>query len=323
MGVVRNEHQRVVEAPAAAVGALIDRLSAADDPLFPTPAWPAMTFDGPLAVGASGGHGPVRYRVAAYEPGRRVRFDFTEPDDGFHEISVEPLGERRCRVRHVLETTPRRLERLLWPTVIRPVHDTMVEEVLDNAERAATGHCAHPTRWSRWVRLLNALDWDRPETVAVPEGARLLRAALDRPAYQDAYRMRMLPGLPRDPRAWYPMLRSAFPELGCADGELLLQVDIAGLTARASILVDDEHITLSTYARPDTRRGRLYWGVVRLGHPFMARLMLRRTHRAFALGAPSAGEREVARAVSCPSHFVSVGMDEGVDPVGLTRDRER
>ncbi|GHC65595.1 DUF2867 domain-containing protein [Streptomyces flavofungini] len=292
MGVVRNEHERVIEAPAAAVGALFDRLSAADDPIFPTPAWPAMTFDRPLGVGAVGGHGPVRYRVTAYEPGRRVRFGFTEPENGFHEISVAPLGERRCRLRHVLETEPRGRERILWPTVIRPVHDTMVEEVLDNAERVATGRCAHPVRRSRWVRLLHALDWHRPGTVAVPAGARLLRGALDRPAYQDAYRMPMLPGLPRDPRAWSHMLREDFPVLGCADGELLLRVDVAGVTARASILVDDAHITLSTYARPDTPRGRLYWGVVRLAHPFMARLMLRRTHRALALAAPSAGERE-------------------------------
>ncbi|MER7346651.1 DUF2867 domain-containing protein [Streptomyces aurantiacus] len=302
---MRNEHERVIKAPAAAVGALFDRLSAADDPIFPTPAWPAMTFDGPLAVGATGGHGPVRYAVTEYEPGRRVRFDFTDPDTGFHEISVEPLGERRCRVRHVLETEPKGLERILWPTVVRPVHETMVEEVLDNVERMATGTCARPVRWSRRVRLLNALDWDRPETVAVPEGAKLLRGALDRPAYQDAYRMRMLPGLPRDPSAWSHMLREDFPVLGRADGELLLQVDVAGLTARASILVDDEHVTLSTYARPDTRRGRLYWAVVRLAHPFMARLMLRRTHRRLALAAPNAAERAAGRPVSAPSHFVS------------------
>ncbi|GGR94175.1 hypothetical protein GCM10010252_36150 [Streptomyces aureoverticillatus] len=305
MGVVRNEHERVIKAPAAVVGALFDRLSAADDPIFPTPAWDAMIFDRPLAVGVIGGHGPVRYTVTEYEPGRRVRFDFTDPDNGFHEISVEPLGERRCRVRHVLETEPRGMDRILWPTVVRPLHDTIIEEVFDNAERVATGGCVRPVRWSRWVRLLNALDWDRPETVAVPEGAKLLRGSLDRPAYQDAYRMRMLPGLPREPRAWAPMLREDFPVLGCAGGELLLQVDIAGLTARASILVDDQHVTLSTYARPDTRRGRLYWSVVRLAHPFMARLMLRRTHRALALAAPSAAEREAARRVSDPSHFVS------------------
>ncbi|GGO58385.1 DUF2867 domain-containing protein [Streptomyces lasiicapitis] len=309
MSVVRNEHERVIEAPAAAVGALLDRLSAPDDPLFPTPAWDAMIFDRPLAVGAVGGHGPVRYSVTEYEPGRRVRFDFTAPDNGFHEISVEPLGERRCRLRHVLETEPRGMDRIVWPTVVRPLHDTIIEEVFDNAERVATGGCAHPVRWSRRVRLLNGLYWDRTETVPVPEGARLLRAALDRPAYEDAYRMPMLPGLPRDPRAWSHMLREDFPVLGCEDGELLLQVDIAGLTARASILVDDQHVTLSTFARPDTPRGRAYWAVVRLGHPFMARLMLRRTHRALALSAPNAGEREAERRaggpVSHPSHFVS------------------
>ncbi|WP_030564314.1 SRPBCC family protein [Streptomyces aureocirculatus] len=303
MGVVRNAHERVVEASAADVGELLDRLSGPDDPLFPTPAWPAMTFDGPLAVGAAGGHGPVRYAVAEYEPGRRVRFAFTEVTGGtgsaggFHEISIEPLGERRCRVRHVMELEPRGVERLLWPTVVRPVHDTMVEEVLDNVERAAAGGCARPVRWSRRVRLLNALGWDRPETVAVPEAARLLRGSLERPAYQDAYRVRLLPGLPRDPRAWAPMLRDTFPVLGCEGGELLLRVDVAGLTARASILVDEEFVTLSTFARPDTRRGRLYWGVVRFGHPVMARLMLRRTHRALALAAPSAGDRALTR---CP-----------------------
>ncbi|MFD9908682.1 DUF2867 domain-containing protein [Streptomyces sp. NPDC059063] len=300
MGVVRNVHERVIPVPADVVGALIDRLSAPDDPLFPTPAWPAMTLDRPLGVGATGGHGPVRYRVAAYEPGRRVRFDFTDPGGGFHELTVEPLGERRCRVRHVLVTEPKGRERLLWPTVIRPVHDTMVEELFDNVERAATGDCASPVRWTPRVRLLNRLGWDRPETVDRPADARLIRDAVDRPGYRDAYRMPLLPGLPRDPGAWTGVLRG-FPVLAREDGEVLLDVQVKGLTARASIHVDDGHITLSTAVRADTARGRLYWGVVRLAHPRMARLMLRRTHRALALAAPSAAERSV----SDPSHFVS------------------
>ncbi|QDQ11078.1 DUF2867 domain-containing protein [Streptomyces spectabilis] len=295
-GVVRNEHERVVEAPAGAVGALLDRLSAPDDPLFPTPAWPAMAFDGPLAVGAAGGHGPVRYRVAAYEPGRGVRFDLTDPSGGFHELTVEPLGERRCRVRHVLETRPKGLERLLWPTVIRPVHDTMVEELLDNVERAATGTCARPARWTPRVQLLNRLAWARPETVDWPAGARLIRTAVDRPGYRDAYRMPLLPGQPRDPDAWTGVLRG-FPVLAREGGEVLLDVQVKGLTARASILIDERYVTLSTVVRTDTTRGRLYWSAVRLGHPFLARLMLRRTHRGLALAAPSAGER-VRRAVT-------------------------
>ncbi|MGV2916025.1 DUF2867 domain-containing protein [Streptomyces alfalfae] len=308
MGMVRDEHERLIEAPAEVVGALLDRLSAEDDPLFPTPAWQAMTFDRPLGVGATGGHGPVRYGVTEYEPGSRVRFAFTPPGNGFHEMSVEPAGEGRCRVRHVLESAPRGGDRLLWPAVVRPLHGTVVEEVFDNIERAATGGCARPVRWSPRVRLCHRLLWDRPETVAVPEAARLLRAAVDRPGYEDAYRMPLLPGQPRDPEAWTGILRDAFPVIAREGDELLLEVQVRGLTARASILVDGRHVTLSSTVRTDTLGGRIYWGVVKRLHPFMARTMLRRTHRRLALAAPSAGERELERRrtpVSGPSHLVS------------------
>lgn len=102
--------------------------------------------------------------------------------------------------------------------------------------------------------------------------------------------MPLLPGQPRDPEAWTGVLRG-FPTLARQDGEVLLDVQVTGLTARASILVDERYVTLSTAVRTDTARGRLYWSAVRLGHPFLARMMLRRTHRGLALAAPSAGER--------------------------------
>lgn len=308
MGTVLNEHERVIEAPAEVVGALLDRLSAEDDPLFPTPAWDAMIFDRPLGVGATGGHGPIRYSVIEYEPGSRVRFSFTPPDNGFHEMSVEPVGEGRCRVRHVLQTELHGRHRLLWSAVVRPLHDTVIEEVFDNIERAAAGGCARPVRWSPGVRLYNRLAWPRPRTVAVPQAARLLRTAVDRPGYEDAYRMELLPGQPRDPEAWTGILGDAFPVIAREGDELLLEVRARGLTARASILVDGRHVTLSSTVRTDTLHGRIYWGVVKHAHPFMARLMLRRTHRGFALATPPAGERELERrrsAVSGPSHLVS------------------
>lgn len=308
MSTVLNEHERVIKAPAEVVGALLDRLSAEDDPVFPTPAWESMIFDRPLGVGATGGHGPVRYSVTEYEPGRRVRFGITAPDDGFHEMTVEPIGKGRCRVRHVLELRPRGANRLLWPTVIRPVHDTMIEEMFDNIERAATGACARPVRWSPRLRFYNRLFWPRPETIGTPEGAHLIRTAVDHPGYEDAYRMELRPGHPRDPEAWTGILRDAFPVIGREGDELLLEVDTTGLTARASILVDDRHVTLSTAVRADTLRAKIYWGAVRRVHPFMARTMLRRTHRGLALAAPDAGERELTRrrsAVSGPSHLVS------------------
>lgn len=291
MGAVRNVHEREIQAPAAAVGALLDRLSAEDDPIFPVPVWDPMRFDRPLGVGARGGHGPVAYEVTEYEPGRRVRFDGTPPWDGYHELTVEPLGDGRCRVRHVLEMEFPGLMRLAWLAAIRPVHDTMIEELFDNIELAATGSLPHRVRHSPRVRLLRKALWARPETVAVPEHARLIRTALDRPAYQDAYRMELQPGLPRDPEAWTGVLRGAFPVVAREGGELLMRVDTAGLSARASILVDERHVTLCTVADPDSLRARLYWSVVRPVHPAMARMMLRRVHRELALAAPSAGER--------------------------------
>ncbi|WP_327356706.1 DUF2867 domain-containing protein [Streptomyces sp. NBC_01304] len=300
MSAIRDVHERIVEAPADVVGALLDRIAGADDPLFPTPAWGPMRLDRPLGVGAGGGHGSVRYAVTEYEPGRRVRFGGTPPLVGFHQLTVEPRGEA-CLVRHELAVEVGGWERLLWAVAVMPVHRTMVEEIFDNAERAATGSCARPVRWSRWVRLLNRLTWDRTETVETPSSARLIAAAIESPGYADAYRMELRPGMPREPAAWTGILRDAFPVLAEEDGELLLAVDTAGLTARASILVDERYVTLSTVVRADSLRGRLYWGVVRRGHPVMAKAMLRRTHRRLALAVASAGERAgsvAGRAVS-------------------------
>jgi hypothetical protein len=66
-----NVHQRSLAVPVAEAGFLIDGLAGPDDRLWPSDRWPAMRFDRPLGVGARGGHGPVRYAVGAYVPGRR------------------------------------------------------------------------------------------------------------------------------------------------------------------------------------------------------------------------------------------------------------
>jgi hypothetical protein len=74
--------------PAAkrdAAGALIDTLATPHDRLWRSRLWQPMVPNGPLRVGRSGGHGPVRYRVG-YEPSRRVAFRFEAPVgfDGYH-----------------------------------------------------------------------------------------------------------------------------------------------------------------------------------------------------------------------------------------------
>ena len=158
---VRNVHERILPAPPARVGALVDSLASAEDGLWPRDRWPAMRFDRPLGVGAVGGHGPIRYRVEAYEPGRSVRFRFTAPRgfEGTHGFEVEavngpeaPDGER-TRLRHVLAMRTGGPALLTWPLVFRPLHDALIEDALDRAERGVGGS-PRPRRWSPWVRVL-------------------------------------------------------------------------------------------------------------------------------------------------------------------------
>ncbi|GHI02120.1 hypothetical protein AQI88_18220 [Streptomyces cellostaticus] len=299
---IRNVHERTIEAPARAVGALLDRLSSPQDPIWPAPAWPPMRFDRPLGVGADGGHGFVRYRVTAYEPGRRVRFDFNPPMSGHHEFVIEPLGRDRCRVRHTLEVKRRGPMLVGWVLAVRWMHDTVLEELFDNVERA-TGTAPSPVRWSPWVRLLHRLMWDRADAGDLPTGARLARAAFEWTDYSDAYQMRMRPGMPRDPESWRGVLRGAsFPVVGREGGEVLLGEDAGHLDFRASILVDDHQVTLGTVVRLHNRRGRLYWAAVKRVHPFMARTMLRRIHRRLAVTAPTAAERAQQAAASPTPH---------------------
>ncbi|WP_407564660.1 DUF2867 domain-containing protein [Streptomyces sp. 184] len=293
MRTVRNVHERILDAPATAVGALVDRLSAPDDPLFPSPAWAPMAFDRPLRVGAAGGHGPVRYGVTAYEPGRRVRFRFTPPDDGFHELTVEPLEDGRCRLRHVLESRMGPGDLLMWTLAIRRAHETVVREVLDNAELVVTGTVARPVRRTALVRLLQRMESEKATAAELPAGARLARGAYERPDFTDAWQIALRPGMPHDVAAWRDVL--PFPVVAQEGAELLLGRDAGHLDFRASVLVEDGRVTLSTVVRIHNRRGRLYFAVVRRFHPRVVRRMLRRAWRRRALGAPSAGERERAR----------------------------
>ncbi|MCX5232747.1 DUF2867 domain-containing protein [Streptomyces sp. NBC_00233] len=289
---VRNVHQRIVQSPAEAVGALVDRLAAPDDPLFPTPVWPAMVLDRPLAVGADGGHGRVRYRVTVHEPGRSVRFDTTDEGlgQGFHRIDVEPLGPDRCRITHTLELTMGTRGFVMWKLAIRPVHDTMIEEIFDNAERAALGALPHPaTRRTARALLVNRLFWARPTAAPVPAEARLLHEALPQPDFTDAWRLPLSPGMNRDPRAWRHVL--PFPVRGSGDRELLVGKDAGHLDFRSSVLVDEDSVTLATAVRLHNAAGRLYFAPVRLVHPFLVRRMLRRAHRRLAFATRPAGVR--------------------------------
>lgn len=313
---MHNVHERTIAAPAAELGAMLDRLGGPEDPLWPSPAWTPMVLDRPLQVGAKGGHGPIRYRVTAHEPGRRVAFTFHPATGllGTHTFTLTPLGADRCRLRHEITGTTRGAMRLLFPVAVEALHDALLEDLLDNAERAATGHVRRPAHWSPWIRVLHRLIMsDRPREVPLPVAARLARAALPRTDLTDAWQVELRPGHPTDPGAWAdavfrdppawvgallglrnvlaPLIgveradRHAFDTLDRAGRELLLGADAGHLDFRCSVLVAEDTVTLGTAARCKSPAGRLYLAVVRVVHPVVVRAMLARASRQLGLRA--------------------------------------
>lgn len=135
---------------------LIDSLASPHDLLWPRHEWPVMRFDRPLGVGAVGGHGPIRYVVEHYTPGRGARFRFLAPAgfNGYHALALTPTRDSGVqRLEHVLEMDAHGFGALQWAFVFRWLHDALVENALDRAEEHATGKRVR-TRWSLWVRLL-------------------------------------------------------------------------------------------------------------------------------------------------------------------------
>lgn len=160
---VLNIHEREFPVGVEALGALLDGLGSDSDRLWPARRWPPMRFDGALGVGAQGGHGPIRYTVEAFEPGRSVRFRFTGPEGllGWHGFDAEPTGPERSRLRHTVKADLRGAMRLQWPLAYRWLHDAAVEDALDCAARAL-GERLPLRPFSPLVRALRRLKRRKP-----------------------------------------------------------------------------------------------------------------------------------------------------------------
>ncbi len=153
-----NIHERQFPRPPAEVGALIDSLASDSDALWPSTMWPAMRFDRPLAVGAVGGHGPIRYAVEEFLPGNYIRFRFSGPRgfDGHHQFEVLPHGNTSACLRHTLEMNAHGPALLSWPLIFRWLHDACVEAAL-SVGPVSLGLQPFVPPWSPWVKALRCL----------------------------------------------------------------------------------------------------------------------------------------------------------------------
>ncbi len=162
---VKNIHERRVNAGGDAVRGLVkevfESLGTARDRLWPRRRWPAMRLDAAKSELGRGGHGPIRYRVTEHRPGEKTVFEFENAGlsrglRGVHYFELEEHGHSEFTARHVIDARLGWPALLLWPLVIRPLHDALVEDTLDNFERAVTQKLAKANRYSPYVRILRA-----------------------------------------------------------------------------------------------------------------------------------------------------------------------
>jgi hypothetical protein len=153
-----NRHDRIIPAEKDALGSVLDSLSGPEDALWPREAWPPMVLDSTLKVGAAGGHGPVRYRVSDYVPGRRAVFQFDRAGlmggvDGRHYFEVVP---RRGQViiRHDLEGDCDLGMWLKWTFFVKPLHNTVIEDAFDKVESRFSRTAVKCSHWGPYIRFL-------------------------------------------------------------------------------------------------------------------------------------------------------------------------
>ena len=153
-----NRHDRIIPAEHDAVGSVLNSLSGPEDALWPREVWPPMMLDSALKVGAAGGHGPVRYRVSEYVPGRRVVFQFDRAGlmggvDGRHYFEVVPR-HGHVIIRHDLEGDCNLGMWLKWTFLVKPLHNTVIEDAFDKVESRFSGTAVKRSHWGPWVRFL-------------------------------------------------------------------------------------------------------------------------------------------------------------------------
>jgi hypothetical protein len=138
---ILNVHEREV----GDAGAAIDRI----EEVWPGARWTSLRLDRPLGVGARTGRAVVREEVVEYRPHERLVFRFTEPR-GLH--GGHRFEARDGVLRHTIEGDARGLMTLGWPLVIRPLHDALLEDLLDRAEGIRSSRAYSPrVRFLRWT----------------------------------------------------------------------------------------------------------------------------------------------------------------------------
>jgi hypothetical protein len=155
---VLNIHECALSAPADVAAQLLASLAGDEDRFWPWEYWPPMKLDSGLQVGSRGGHSMIRYRVTEYIPGRRVEFEF-EPMEHLHPFRGRHYFELIARssrivLRHTIDVETNFSSWIYWKIFIERIHDAVIEDAFDKAERHAGVQRPQRSHWSLYVRFL-------------------------------------------------------------------------------------------------------------------------------------------------------------------------
>jgi hypothetical protein len=152
-----NIHSRHLPASVQEIAQLIASAASKNDRIWPHENWPRIFLDRPIQAGAVGGHGPIRYRISHYAPTERVRFEFTQGSQGWHELTLQATSACTCILTHTIQTKPTWPFWMAWHLMIRYMHDALIEDLFDKLE-AQFQPVKHPNRWNAYVKLVRRLN---------------------------------------------------------------------------------------------------------------------------------------------------------------------
>jgi hypothetical protein len=129
-----NIHTRLIPGDLGRSRELLMSLDTEAGP-WPRDRWWPLRLNQGLDEGSKGGHGPVRYQVASAES-HAITFRFADalPFGGWHrfEITGRPVGVEWRHQLHIQDTP-------LVRTVVLPLHDALLEDLLDSTDALASG----------------------------------------------------------------------------------------------------------------------------------------------------------------------------------------
>lgn len=137
---------------------MLDTLATDHDKMWAIDKWPRMRLDNGLTLGSKGGHGPIKYTVEKYIPGRFIQFRFSRPAgfDGIHKFEIKAIGEDQTEIVHTLDMVTNFKASLQWSIVFRWLHDALIEDAFDTTERHFNKDFK-AYEWTPWVKLLRWL----------------------------------------------------------------------------------------------------------------------------------------------------------------------